>query len=353
MHSKLHFLGTALLLIFLSACDSRRQEHGAEFYVFGTMVEVVTRDASQKQAHQAFTDIQVLLQSLHNGLHAWEPGPLTQLNDAFEQGKAAPVSSDIDTLIRMSRDMELRSEGRFNAASGALIRMWGFHTSQYPVTTPIPGSDALQAVLSLEPSASDIQIEDGQARSPNPSVQLDFGGIAKGYAVDRVVTILAEHEIHNFIINAGGDLRAAGGNPQRPWRVGITGPDGLLGGIEIQGNEAVFTSGVSQRFAQHGSERYPHIIDPRSGMPVSGFSSVTVISREGWFADACATALMVAGPDEWAKLASELGLESVLVVTSDGAVQATPQMQARLISPTELMGQLTVVEIPPGESKKP
>ena len=198
----------------------------------------------------------------------------------------------------------------------------------------------------MAPSTFDIEVVDGAIHSSNPAVQLDFGGIAKGYAVDQIVAVLARRGIDQCMVNAGGDLRATGASPISPWRVGINGPDGILGGIVIENGAAVFTSGTSERYLEQQDQRYPHILDPRSGQPVSGLMSVTVVSDEGWFADAAATALMVAGPDEWQQVAADLDLESVLVIEDDGDVLATEGIRSRLIGERQVLEGIRYVSLP-------
>jgi thiamine biosynthesis lipoprotein len=168
--------------------------------------------------------------------------------------------------------------------------------------------------------------------SNNPSVQLDFGGIAKGYAVDIASTLLQNLDIQNAIINAGGDLRAFGMNRSRPWIVAIENPiGGVLGGIEIFHDEAVFTSGNYVRYLEtEGQDRYSHILDPRSGWPAQSIMSATVITQSGWKADAAATALIVAGIEHWPEVATAMQIDKVLVTDENGQVFVTPEMQKRL-----------------------
>ena len=98
----------------------------------------------------------------------------------------------------------------------------------------------------------------------------------------------------------------------------------------VHGDEALFTSGNYARFRQDEQERYPHILDPRNGWPVRDVASATVISGNGALADAAATALIVAGLDEWMAVARSLGLIQVLIIDDAGRVYLTPEMEARV-----------------------
>lgn len=323
-------LVTTLCLASLFACQKDR-EYSAQLFVFGTIVELKLWGASAEQADQAFTEIQQMFNAMHRDWHAWEPGRLTEINEAFRQGRTALADTDIITMIRRSQVLEPQTGGRFNPAIGELIRLWGFHTSDYPVIGPAPTQSVIDEVLNAHPSSRDIQINGLELRSDNPAVQLDFGGVAKGHAVDLTIARLRGMGIENAIINAGGDLRAIGRHGDRPWRVAVRKPGGgNIGSIQVVGDESIFTSGNYERFRQDKTERYPHILDPTTGWPAKDVSSVTVIADEGLFADAAATALVVAGLDNWPEVAASLGLDMVAVVDEKGTVFMTPAMQQRI-----------------------
>jgi len=306
-------------------------EQDAELYVFGTLVEVKLWGVSQDQADRAFADLQDMFRDMHRDWHAWEPGRLTAINEAFAKGESAAGDAWIVAMVRRSQDLEQRSGGRFNPAIGRLIELWGFHTSDYPILGPPPAEEDIRAILDRRPSTLDIRIDGLQLSSANPAVALDFGGIAKGYAVDLAIEHLQSAGIANAIVNAGGDLRAVGMHGDRPWRVAVRKPGGgVIGAVEVDRDESLFTSGNYERYRQDRQERYPHIVDPRSGWPVEGLSSATVITGEGMLADAAATALIVAGPGDWVAVARALGLDQVLVVDDAGQVFLTPEMARRV-----------------------
>ena len=328
-----HFTLTPLLaicLLLLVACQ-RDEEHSAELFVFGTIVEIKTWGASQQQASLAFTELQTMFQGMHRDWHAWEPGLLVEINTAFAQGRTVMANPDIVEMIARSQIIEEKTGGRFNPAIGALIRLWGFHTSDYPIIGPPPTQAQINEILSQHPSSRDIHINGLELRSDNPAVLLDFGGVAKGHAVDLTIQRLKELGITNAIVNAGGDLRAMGDHGERPWRVAVRQPGGgSIGHVEVQGDEAIFTSGNYERFREDQTERYPHIIDPSSGWPSGDIASVTLICDDGLLADAAATALVVAGLNGWPEVARALELTKVAIVDESGTVYLTPGMQQRL-----------------------
>ena len=317
-------------LVLLAGCQ-RNEEQSAELFVFGTIVEVKLWGATPEEAGDAFAELQQMFQGMHRDWHAWETGRLTEINTAFANGESATADKDIIAMIRQSQVVEKASGGRFNAAIGALIRLWGFHTSDYPVDGPPPSQEQISSVIDQKPSSQDIHIDGLELSTENSAVQLDFGGIAKGYAVDLSIARLREMGINNAIVNAGGDLRAMGSHGDRAWRVAVRKPGGgSIGTIEVQGDEAIFTSGNYERFRQDQTERYPHILDPTTGWPAKDIASVTIITNDGMLADAAATALVVAGLDAWTQVAGALGLDKVAVVDESGQVYLTPAMARRV-----------------------
>lgn len=320
-----------LLGLCLAACTEQPGEEKAQFYVFGTLMEVSLWDAASADAQEAFSDLQELFQDMHNEWHAWEPGTLVEINRAFASGLPALASPSIVEMVRHSKAVEKRSGGRFNPAIGGLVRMWGFHTSEFPILGPPPSRMQISELVSKHPSSLDIQVDGLQLSTSNPAVQLDFGGIAKGYAIDIACEKLKARGIKNAIVNAGGDLKAMGDHGSRPWRIAVRDPaGGIIGTLETTGDEAVFTSGNYERFRQDESKRYPHILDPRTGWPVENVASVTVITDDGWLADAAATALIVAGLEEWQEVARALDLDQVMLVDESGKAWLSPKMNARL-----------------------
>jgi thiamine biosynthesis lipoprotein len=319
------------LLVCLLSCTGAPREHKAQFYVFGTVVDVTVWSADEENTGEAFSDISKAFRDMHRDWHAWEPGKLTEINEAFSRSQAVEAPPDVIEMTERAQHIEELSGGRFNPAIGGLIRLWGFHTSDYPILGPPPQEAEITALLKQRPSSLDIEIEENIMRSANPAVQLDFGGIAKGYAIDIACQLLRDRGIDNAIVNAGGDLKTIGNHGDRPWRIAIRSPGGgVVGSLEAGTDEAIFTSGNYERFRLDDNERYPHILDPRSGWPVQDLASATVITREGILADAAATAVIVAGLDDWEAVAEALQLDQVLIVDEYGLVYMTPKMAERI-----------------------
>ncbi len=318
-----------LAVLFLAACNNPAGPYQASEYIFGTRIDIEISGLPPDRARAAADQVFAFYRQLHSELHAWQPGALMTLNQTLAAGKPARTTPHIRELIRLSQQYEAASGGLFNPAIGKLIALWGFHNDE-PQAQP-PSAAQVKDFMAQLPHMSDYHIEGDTVTSDNRNGWLDFGGIAKGWAVDRGMEMLRRAGVKNAIINAGGDLKGIGSHGDRPWRVGVRDPQGgVLAALEVGENEAIFTSGNYERFYQWHGKRFHHIIDPRSGYPAQLSSSVTVISQNSTLADAAATALLIAGVQDWQRTAADMGMNTVLVVARDGSLLMTPAMKKRL-----------------------
>ncbi|CAK0754098.1 FAD:protein FMN transferase [Gammaproteobacteria bacterium] len=329
-----NFVFLRVWVLFLVAGCSPAPEPLFEqtFYIFGTMVNLTLWGVSKERAQEAAAAVEADLQTMHHDWHAWQPSEVTRLNQAITRGEPFRASPRLLTLIRTSQEAERRSEGMFNPAVGHLIGLWGFH-QDLPPTGPPPTRAEVALLVAQHPSTLDLTIEGDVVRSRNPAVELDFGGIAKGYAGDLVINKLGEMGINNAIFNAGGGLEVIGRRGDRPWRIGIRHPqgNGILASVELgPTSEGMHTSGNYERFREYSGKRYQHIIDPRTGMPVDGIVSATVIHPDGIWSDASTKGMVVGGERCWSHIAGKMGLTSVLLVDDKGTVYMTPEMQRRV-----------------------
>ncbi|MCF6217338.1 MAG: FAD:protein FMN transferase [Gammaproteobacteria bacterium] len=331
-----------LMVLLLAGCDHPdTHSHKQQMYVFGTLVEVLIWTDEEEAASEAMTRLNAQFQQQHQQWHPWEPGLLRAFNQQLSSGDSVPIPDVISPLLARSIELSIASDGLFDPALGRLVELWGFSDNLVNASQP-PDAAALADFTEHAPRIKDLEINSGVAQSHNALLYLDFGGFAKGYAVDRAIEALREMGFENAIVNAGGDLRAIGSKGEWPWRIGIRNPrgEGLIASLQISGDESVFTSGDYERFYEYRGKRYHHIIDPRSGYPTAGFSSVTILHGDAATADAAATALMVAGPKQWREVAKKMGLNHVMVITPQGDISMTPAMVERIrfeVSPAPLV----------------
>ena len=297
-------------------------------FLFGSPLELLL----QPSTPQSIVDgVLAGLHTIHTRWNAWKPGDVSALNRAFREGRSAAASPALRALIRQSAWLEARSLGCFNAGIGGLVGAWGFHDDVMRPGTR-PRDAALAQWTAAMPSLRQIEIRGAQVASRNPGLQLDFGGIAKGAAIDAALDQLQAQGVHDALLNLGGNLAAMGGTGAGPWTIGIRDPagPGLLATLHTEGREAMVTSGSYERFRWLDGERCTHILNPQRGAPAAEIVSVTVVHPSATLADAAATALLVAGPARWQTVAERLGVDSVLIVDRHRRVSVTPRLAPRV-----------------------
>jgi thiamine biosynthesis lipoprotein len=324
-----------LLAFFLSACQQQEIEDKLiqkQYFIFGTIIEVLVWHHDVTLVNQAFSEVEKALNGMHSQWHAWKTGRLHEMNKAMRAGKAFSITDEETEFIQATKILSQQSQGNFNPAIGELIHLWGFHTDNYPITTPPPGDAEINDFLAHLPTMQDISISNNQISTSNRRIWLDYGGVAKGYAIDKAINILKKHGIKNAIVNAGGDLRSIGSKGDKNWRVAIRKPNSedILAVITVQGDESVFTSGNYERYKEFNGQRYAHIIDPKTGKGVDQIVSATIIAENGTKADAAATAMIVAGNSNWHKIAQTMQLDQVLLVDAEGNCFASEKIMPRL-----------------------
>lgn len=332
----LRWLGLFACILLLGAC-SRAEVFRHEAFVFGTRVDVAVYAADQAAADAAAAAVLREFDRLHRAYHAWEPSELTALNAALARGETATVSDELAAMLKDAQRIAATGDELFDPALGALVALWGFHTDTFVPVRPDP--DKLAALLAARPRMSDLVIDGNRVSSRNPAVQLDLGGYAKGYALDRAAAILREQGVTNALINIGGNVLALGRKGDQPWRIGIQHPrePAPLATLPLYDGEAVGTSGDYQRYFMLDGVRHAHLLDPRTGQPARGTQSLTILvtpkgaagEAVGTLSDAASKPAYLAG-DGWREQTRRFGIEHALRVREDGRVEVTKALRARL-----------------------
>jgi thiamine biosynthesis lipoprotein len=330
-----HLTFFLLLCSFLVAACGREPLYHSQSYVFGTLVDISIYGEDEARAREIANEIQQDFQRWHNQFHAWQPdSELSRLNAAFAKGEAIAVSPELADIIEGATAWYTKSKSLFNPAIGGLVNAWGFQADEFkPVRV---NADKIAALVEADPKMTDLTIKDGMVSSKNPSVRLDFGGYAKGYALDRALQHLRLEGVKNALVNIGGNIIAVGRHGAKPWRVGIQHPrkPGPIATLDLEDGWAIGTSGDYQRYFERDGVRYCHIIDPRTGYPVQDMQAVTVLvppgEQTGVISDVASKPIFIAALDDKQTVADALGIGNVMVIDGKGRIFISKQMEHRI-----------------------
>jgi FAD:protein FMN transferase len=216
---------------------------------------------------------------------------LARINRVAAVGGATDVDPETAGLITYAKVCFQSSGGAFDITSGLLRQAWNFSGSRLPEQREL---DTLLPRIGLDK----VTLTDGRLTFGQAGMELDLGGLGKEYAADRAAEVCCEFGARHGFADLGGDIRVIGPQPDgAPWRIGIRHPrDGaaLVAEVALHGG-ALATSGDYERFIEVEGRRYCHILDPRTGWPAQGLSSVTVISERCLVAGSLATSAMSRG----------------------------------------------------------
>lgn len=305
------------------------------FLAMGTEISVKLVCDRRSRRDAALRAIQGVVDLMHDFGHeawAWGDGSLSKFNAALCAGETPQIPAGLRDLFAKAWKIRQQSDGLFEPRLAQLVRLWGFDDVARLRESP-PAAHEIEELLRAMSAAPDLN--GASSYGPAPDVAWDFGGIGKGYIVDKALDILCQHGFGDAVVDAGGNLAARGSHHMRPWRVAIRDPRSsheprrLLASLQVF-DEAVITHGDDQRYFEFDGRRYSHILNPKTGVSVQGFRSLTVVHADATLADGGGAALYVAGPDAWRALARKLGIEQVLIVSDNGSIQVTPTLAQRL-----------------------
>jgi len=285
----------------------------------GTEVRIVvyapTVEAANNASQAAFARIAQLDEELSDYR---ESSDVMRLSRQAGSGPVT-VSEDLFRVLRMSQQLSRRSDGAFDVTVGPLSVIWRRARRLSEMPDPVRLADACRLV------GSDKLVLDDEYRTARliaPGMQLDLGGIAKGFAADEAVGVLKEHGITAALVAAGGDIVVTDAPPDADgWHVAIaSGFDASSRRQLTLHHAAVSTSGDAEQFVALGGVRYSHIIDPRTGVAITGRSSVTIVAPDGATSDGLATAVAVLGWEKGLQLVDSTPGVAALVMekTADG-----------------------------------
>ena len=292
----------------------------------GTAVEIYLYAPSGERAsvlfEAAFEEIERVEATLSTYRSTSE---ISRINRA---AAAAPVTTDPEVfdLIARALDYSRRTDGAFDITVGPLLKAWGFFRNDGHYPSPDELSEARAKI-----GWQHVGLDDAERsiRFFTPGIELDLGGIGKGFALDRAARVLRRHGVTAALLGAGQSSYCAIGAPPgaEGWPITVPSPDNparALSTVQLR-DRSLSTSGSNQKYFELDGQRYSHIIDPRTGRPAEGMLQVTVTAPTATDSDALSTALFVAGPERAAALLEKSDSATALLVTGqegDGEIVA-------------------------------
>ena len=274
--------------------------------LLGTVVEVQVRETDRKKAEtsieKAFDEIKRIddLFSTYN-----EDSPVWKLN--HNQDTIITVDPEIFSLMVLSDSVYNLTDGSFDVSLNKLLATWGFDGDD----PSLPADDKLSSAL-MNSGWDNIELLGDNSFKRLAGTELNFGAIAKGYAVDKAVDVLIKLGINSALVDAGGEIKTIGND----WVIGIQHPRNQNQIIEKvnPGGMSVATSGDYEKYFELNGKRYHHILNPKTGYPADSLISVTVLNKSCTIADALATAVFVLGQSKGLSLIENLTETEAMII---------------------------------------
>ncbi len=284
----------------------------------GTTVEIFlyasTRDRALELFEVAFQEIA----RVEAALSTYRPTSEISRINATAAERPVVTDPEVFGLIVRSLEYSRRTGGAFDVTVGPLVKAWGFFRGkgQYPSTEALAAARATVGWRNVT-----VDTVRRSVRFLTPGLELDFGGVGKGFALDRAASILRRHGVESALLGTGQSSYVAIGAPPgaEGWPITIPSPHNVgaaLSTVRLR-DQSLSTSGSDQQFFELNGRRYSHIIDPRTGEPVIGMVQVTVIAPDATDSDALSTALFVLGRDGAATLIDGVEGTAALLIADD------------------------------------
>jgi thiamine biosynthesis lipoprotein len=237
-----------------------------------------------------------------------------------------PVKIDLEVLELIARSKKISelTQGAFDISYGSIDkRFWNFDQHMDSLPDPVEAKKQVRLInyknIELDEAGRTVFLKE-------KGMRIGFGGIGKGYAADRAKAVLLEKGVKSGIVNAAGDLTAWGNQPNgQPWTIGIADPNAIreaFSYLEVS-NLSIATSGNYEKYVMIGGKKYSHTINPKTGMPVNGIKSVTILSPSAEFSDAMATPVMVMGTKVGLNMINQIKGVGCIIVDDDDIVHTS------------------------------
>jgi thiamine biosynthesis lipoprotein len=321
------FLIATALCFLSSGCEGKR-EHLIQGRTMGTTYHIKVVTGYFQGISGLKEKIEKRLVEINAAMSTYQKdSEISRFNEFKQTGKKLKIAEDFYRVMKTAQAIYRLSDGAWDGTVNPLVDLWGF--GRGGPKNKIPLEYEISALLSNIGFENIEVLEPGFLLKKRASVTLDLSSIGKGYGVDQVADTIRKEGFQNYLVEIGGEVFASGYRKDGElWRIGINRPqtdaafDEVYKVVNLH-NRAFATSGDYRNFFVVDGIRYAHIIDPRTGYPISnGVVSVTIIAGTCTFADGLATAIMVMGPAKGLDLINRLDAVEGLIITEqmDGSL---------------------------------
>lgn len=312
----------SLLLLVSSAmsCEAQLREVRYPCLLMGSSFLFTARHESDSTAWQATHAAEAEVKRIEALISSWDPHSETSQLNKLAGKDSLQVSPELFQLITRCKKLSVLTQGAFDISFAGVSSLFQFDRGEHPLA-----ADSLirQSVAKVGYQHIQLTAHTGRVYLALPGMRIGFGAIGKGYAANRAKQVMQAYGIKHGIVNAGGDLLAWGeAEAHTPWKIGIADPfqrKKMAAWLKLS-DLAVVSSGNYEKYFTFQGKRYGHIIDPRSGYPAQGLSSVSVVCPDAELADGLATAIYVLGAEAGLNLLNQLNQVEGLLITSSGEI---------------------------------
>ncbi|HYC29602.1 MAG TPA: FAD:protein FMN transferase, partial [Chitinophagaceae bacterium] len=280
--------------------------------------------------HQCIDDAVEEIRRIERLLTTFDESSQTNLINRNAGIAPVQVDKEVFDLIERSKRISSLTQGAFDITYGSIDkRLWNFDKTM----TSLPDAQTAKQMVRLI-NYRNIILDEGNCTVflKEKGMRIGFGGIGKGYAAEMAKRLLQQRGVESGIVNAAGDLTAWGYQPNgKPWTIGIADPNAARNAFSYLDitNTSIATSGNYEKFVMIDGKKYSHTIDPKTGLPVRGIKSVTIICPNAEIADAMATPVMIMGAKVGLDMIDQINGLACIIVDDNDAVHTSKNIRLK------------------------
>lgn len=315
--------------IFMILKNKKEDKYSSTYYNLGTINEITLYDITKKDGDRILNKCESILKDIDNKMSSQiSSSEISKINDKAGDSYVK-VSDDTYYVIKESISVSNMSNDTFDISIGPIIDLWAIGTEDAKVPTEKEITDNLNLVDYKNILFND---ENKSIKLAKKNMKIDLGGIAKGYAADKIYEYLKEEKLDSALINLGGNIYVLGNKENnQPFSIGIQDPTkprgNSIGNIKVS-DKSVVTSGIYERYLEKNNKIYHHMLDPHTGYPFDNdLSSVTIVSDKSIICDALSTTTFGLGIEKGLKLVESLDGVDAIFITKDKKIYLSSNLK--------------------------